>query len=133
MIKRFCGVLVLLALVACVRKDEISYDSIEGCWYLYAAYRIDGNTDILPIARTLGYDCISDMELLAGADTFAITAAGLCADLAARGTYVMSVDTIAAYYDNGEPISFCFDNGVLSTIVNIKVLGDVELRFQKKK
>ncbi len=125
-------VLLLLALLACKRKNEVSYDSIEGRWYLYAAYRADHNTDILPFAHLCGYDCIDDMELLVGADTFAITGAGACDDLTMHGTYTMSADAITAYDDDGDPVPFSFDGGVLSTMVEIDVLGDVELRFQKK-
>lgn len=127
-----CLVLALLALWACKRREEVSYGSIEGCWYLYAAYRAGGNVDILPAARALGYGCLDGMELLVGADTFAVTGADACADLAMRGTYSMSGDTIAAYDDEGDPVPFSFDGGVLSTVVDVKLLGDVDLRFQKK-
>ncbi len=125
-------VLLLLALLACKRKNEVSYDSIEGRWYLYAAYRAGHNTDILPFAHMCGYDCIDDMELLVDADTFAITGEGACDDLTMHGTYTMSADAITAYDDDGDPVPFSFDGGVLSTRVEIDVLGDVELRFQKK-
>ncbi len=128
-----CLVLLLLALLACKRKNEVSYDSIEGRWYLYAAYRAGHDTDILPLAHMFGYACIDDMELLVGADTFAITGAGACDDLTMHGTYTMSADAIAAYDDDGDPVPFSFDDGVLSTVVEIDALGDVDLRFQKKR
>lgn len=127
-----CLALLLAVIFACKRKDEVSYSSIEGRWYLYAAYRAGHNTDILPMAHMFGYGCIDDMELFVGADTFAIVGTGACTAWTMHGTYTMSADTIAAYDDNGDPVQFSFDDGVLATVVNIDMLGDVDLRFQKK-
>ncbi len=127
-----CWVLLLLALLACKRKDEVSYSELEGTWYLYAAYKVDQNTDWLPLAAALGYDCLNDMTMEVTTDSFFVAAQGKCVDMAMRGDYSVLGDSILGHDKNGNPVYFFYRDGVLSTITNVKVLGDMDLRFQKK-
>ena len=131
--KRFsCFILIVIALLACKRKDEVSYNELGGTWYLYAAYKVDQNTDWLPMASVFGYDCLNDMTMEVTADSFFVAAKGNCEDMAMHGNYTVMGDSILGHDKKGNPVYFFYRDGVLSTIVNVKVLGDMDLRFQKK-
>src|SRR5574344_2070927 len=118
----FCG--------ACKRKDEVSYLDIRGDWYLFAVYKVGSNVDLLPTAGALGYGCVKDAVLYVNDTAYHIDST--CDFLDFKGTYNIVGASIAAVDDEGKPVEIYFDNGVLSTIQEIPVIGKADMRFQKK-
>ena len=127
---------LLLALVcwvllsACERKPEQQYNVLVGDWFIYAAYREGGTTDLLPLADMFGYSCLGTSVLRVDEQTFNLESS--CDVLACHGTYACADSIIYGVTSEGDTLSFYFVDGVLSTIQDIDVLGRLDLRFQKR-
>lgn len=125
------GLLCCALLAACERKPEQHYNALLGDWFVYAAYREGGNTDLLPLADLLGYACLKTSVLHVPDDT-TFELESDCDVLACNGTYTQHGEVIQGITSDGDTLIFNFFDGVLSTIQDIDIIGRMDLRFQKK-
>lgn len=121
--------LCCVSLLGCEPMQEEQYNELLGDWYLYAAYKEGSDTDLLPMADFVGCACLKTSILHVTEGEFLLDSD--CDWLACSGTYVQNDSIIHGVKTDGEKVVFYFKEGVLSTIRNISVLGNVEMRFQK--